>query len=647
MKPVLHLFLIVFFTFLFGCSSLPVTADTYNKSNTTYNITKTVTGKIVVGDNSTLIFQGKGLFKDVTVYGKGITVVSNGSGVIFQNCNFKNATFKSSTLQATNFGLRGDMKDRALTFKFKGYRYNTRQRYGTDNTAAFQSLAQFLSGSSNVKIVFNGSFYSATSTYIKINDARNLQLSGPGTMVMGIDLVDCADCVISGLSFVGHHTVHDFPPVYASKFLTINGVEYNKNNSYNIVADGAAACGLAAEAIQIMPTKTDSNVNRNFTISNCHFEMRANGLLAGVRSPRYIVRDVKMSNCSADHIYFQPVGLHVSGATIAGVSGKYCLQGLDISAGSNNVTATNCSFDDCAMGPKQESTTTLLRMSHHNVIDRCTFGINEKYMIIDASQYIMNVAEGAVGDTFTVRNSTFNISKNRPVSSIMVRSYRTLLENVTFNVNVSLDSRSASAVSMKNFFSVYGQTSFEPVLELNNVTINLRGATTLNYLVNPVIGNVPMHLKATGLTVNAGSTISNYFVNLASVEARDCKFNAAVKNAVDNVDRLNVTRCYVPSVQQDFVVNKQAGADINIASSSINARSLVNCKATPAVLTLSGNTVSISGTEAIAGVNAQGVNPNKFKISGNTFNSSNRSFKVMNSTALKKLPSLGRSNTVR
>ena len=631
-----------------GCAC--AVAASFSQPNATYNVTSVVTGFIHVGDNSTLVFSGKGMFKDATITGHNLKVVTSLSTTIFKNCDFSVATFANSSLKASNFGLVNDMTTQRYNYTFKGKRFNTQLRKGTDNSTALQMLAQFLSGSNGVKIVINGNYFSSKQVQtIKIGSASNMELCGTGTLgslVMGLVLNNCKDCSIHDLKFVGFHSVHDFPPVYASKFPTVNGVTYSAETAYNYGKYGGYSCGIAADAIQLIPKVADSSLNRNFNIYNCHFEMRSSGLVAGVRSKSLIVRNVNMHDCTFDHIYFQPVGLHCSGAKINNVTGRYSLQGLDMSAGTNNATATNCIFNDCACGPKQESITDLMSMSHHNVIDGCTFGINEKYMLLDAAQYILNVAEGLSGDTFTVRNSTFNVSKNRVLSSVMTRAYRTVLENVTFNIDVDLDSRNTAQYSMNQFFAVYGKSSFEPQLELSNVTVNLSNSTTLNTLVTPAI-DIPFHLTASNLTVNGSNTLNTYFDRMATVSAQYCNLATNVKNVATRVNNFTVDHVTAPSVEQSFVLNNVADAKLTINNSDIKTKILVNCKQQPAQLSVSGNRVSVSHTEAITDLDATRVSSSKIKISGNTFTGTQRGVRIMNNNSMSRLPSVARQNTVR
>lgn len=617
-------FLLLLFVFL-GCTSVQqANAVTNNKSSLSYNVTSVMTGNVKFKDNATVNFSGNGQLKNATITGKNIKVVANGATQIFNNCNFSNATLVNSSLTGRNFGLKSDMKSRSRSVTYKGLRWNINERYGSDNTQAWQMLAQCLTGSNNVTVTLNGDFYSPIRVpSVTITKARNLQISGIATLIMGLKFVDCANCQLHDLNFVGLHTAHDFPPIYSSAPTAANGINYSKANSYNCVADGLAPCGLAGDGIQIVAATADPSMNRDFRVERCHFEMRQNGLFAGNRSDKLIVRNIEMENCTYSHIYYQPVGLHVSGATVNNVRGSYCMQGVDLSTTCNNVTVTNCSFADCASGPKQESTAQFRSMSHHNVFDNCSFIINEKYLLLDASQYIISVAEGPSGDTFTVRNSTFDIKKTRPLTSAMCRAYRTVLENVVINIDIPLDNSYKGKYSMFEMFSVYGATSFVPKLELNNVKVNIASGTTVNALFFPHC-NGGFDIAASNLSVSGSGKIESYFENISIAVAQDCNFNIPAKCVASAVSSFNASRCKVQS-----------------------ATTFVKCNNATRQLSLTDNEVNVTGNEAITGLDGVHAKASSFKISGNAFKSTNRSMKIMSNAAQKKLSSAIKNNSVR
>lgn len=621
MRTISIIFFSLIVTFLFSCNvAQQANAVTISK-DTVVNINSVISGNYHVKDNSTLVFSKNGMFKNATIVGKNIRVVFDGDRTIFSNCNFSGATFVSSSLKATNFGMHSDMKTRPYSYVFKGYKINTNERFGTDNTEALKMLAQFLSNSNDIKIDFNGNFYSSSTTmFVNINGAKNLDLSGKGSLVMGLRLVDCTSCAVHDLNFVGFHTVHDFPPIYYKAPVAVNGTNYTTKNSYNCVADGLASCGLGDDAIKIIAAKPyDKTINRDFRIKRCHFEMRQDGLAVGTRSDKLVVRDVVMDDCTFDHIYFQPVALHVTGAKINNIRGSYCLQGLDISTTSNNVIATNSTFDNCCFGPKQESMEQFRAMSHHNVIDGCTFNITDRYMMLDATQYILNVSEGPAGDTFTVRNSTFNIKKNRPIASVMTRAAKTLLDNVTINVDITLDIRNENKYAMIEMFSVFGEPAFAPQLDLKNVTINIASGTSVYNIVAPH-SKSKFNIKANQLVVNGAGKIDNYFENVTSVDAQQCNFNIQSKSIAAAVQNFTAENCKATAGTVNFVNTSLQDAAISITNSEIKAQSLVNCIATPRQLTLKNNNLSMPENKVVTGISALKLNSKSFTIKGNKVN---------------------------
>ena len=361
------------------------------QANATHIIDRTINGgSIAVGNGSTLVFKKGGKIVNATITCRNIKIVPNGTDVAFENCNFANATIVNSQLYATNFGLVPYMTSKPYNYTYKGKRINTTSNQGTDNTRAWQQLAQMLSNSSGVKMTFNGSFYSGTATqFVYLRDANNLELSG-GTMVMGLRIMNCNNVNIHDMNWVGFQGVHDFPPIYTNNETTLNGVRYNSNNAFYLLHDKIATMGVADDAIRI-EIDNDNKRSENITVQRCRFDMRQNGLCAGVRSSKRIVRNVKCLDCTASHIIYQPVGFHASNCQVNNMVAEYCMQGIDISTCSNNITVTNSRFSRCATGPKQESTQEFKSMTYNNVIDGCQFGINDDYLLLDGSNYILSV----------------------------------------------------------------------------------------------------------------------------------------------------------------------------------------------------------------------------------------------------------------
>ena len=208
-------------------------ANTLRQINNSYTIGKTIKGgTVAVRDGGTLVIQKGGKIVNATITGRNIRIVTNGTDVAFENCNFANATIVNSQLYATNFGLVPNMTSKPYNYTYKGKRINTTRNQGTDNTRAWQQLAQMLSNSSGVKMTFNGSFYSGTATqFVFLRDANNLELSG-GTMTMSLRLVNCNNVSIHDMKWVGFEGKHDFPPMYYKGEGLFNGVRHNSSNAH-------------------------------------------------------------------------------------------------------------------------------------------------------------------------------------------------------------------------------------------------------------------------------------------------------------------------------------------------------------------------------------------------------------------------------
>ena len=234
---------------------------------------------------------------------------------MFENCSF-NGTFCNSSLVATNFGCSDNLTKKAFKWSFGDgagrtsaniYKYVAAN--SINNKKGLDMIAQFCSGSSGVSINFNGKFYTPVADFdgikgtnvMVIKNASKLNLSG-GTLVQGLVFYNCSDVTINSMNFVGQHTIHDFPIVYATAKDDFSkaGAGLSTRNCYNIVANQFGACGLAPEGIYI---KVDQGKeSRNFLIENCGFEMRANGVITGVKGRtnnihHVTVKDCKFSRC--------------------------------------------------------------------------------------------------------------------------------------------------------------------------------------------------------------------------------------------------------------------------------------------------------------------------------------------------------------
>ena len=641
MKRFLHITLtLIVATSLMSCAAQ--NANSLRQPKTTHYISRTLKGgTIVVGDGSTLVFKSGAKIVNATITGRNIKVMPDGNNVAFENCNLTNLNIVNSQLCATNLGLVPNMTSKSYSYTYKGKRFNTTRNQGTDNTRAWQQLVQLLSGSNGVKMTFNGSFYSGEATkFVYLRDANNLEMSG-GTMIMGLRLMNCNNVSIHDMKWVGYEGVHDFPPIYTKDELVLNGIKYNKNNAFRLKDDRIASMGVADDAIRI-EIDSDNKRSENITVQRCHFEMRQNGLGVGLRNNKRIVRNVKCLDCTASHIIYQPVGFHASNCQVNNMVAEYCLQGVDISACSNNITVTNSRFTRCATGPKQQTTDEFISMTYNNVIDNCYFGINDDYLLLDGSNFILNVSEGAKGDVFTVRNTTFDIKRNRPIGTIRNRTGKVVMENVTINIDSKLPTNSTDKWSSLDVFSIFGATNHKPQYELKNVTINLAAGTKINSLCYPHIKDREMIFNATNLTITGTGIIDTYFNTIKNVELTNCNLALPSTNVAKGVSNIEATGCTIANTKCLFVGNID-NATLKLKNNTIASEKLVEFKTTPKLVEMQGNNIDLNGEEAFAG-NAN-LNNNNFKVNGNHFNRKSPKAKLMPTNS--KNSKLLNNNTVK
>lgn len=617
-------------------------ANTLRQGNNSYTISKTIKGgTVAVRDGSTMVIQKGGKVVNATITGRNIRIVTNGTDVAFENCNFTNATIVNSQLYATNFGLVPNMTSKPYNYTYKGKRINTTRNQGTDNTRAWQQLAQMLSNSSGVKMTFNGSFYSGTATqFVFVRDANNLELSG-GTMTMSLRLVNCNNVSIHDMKWVGFEGKHDFPPMYYKGDGLFNGVRHNSSNAHMLQTDKISSMGVADNGITI-EIDNDNKRSENISVERCHFEMRQNGLCAGVRSNKRIVRNVKCVDCTASHIVYQPVVFHASNCLVNNMVADYCMQGVDISTCSNNITVINSRFTGCATGPKQENTEEFRSMSYNNVIEGCHFGINDDYILLDGSIYILNVSEGAKGDVFTVRNTTFDMKKNRSVALILNRTNKVVLDNVRINYDGKLHPSINQQWSAQDMFSIFGSTSHTPQYELNNVTINLATGTKIYSLCFPHVGGKDMNFKANNLTITGNGVVDNYFNTINNVQLTNCNLSIPSSTFARSVNSMDATSCNIASTKCLFVGDK-SNATLKLRNNTISSEKVVDFKSTPKLVEMQGNNISLNGGEAFTG-NAN-LSTKNFKVSGNNFvrkassaklvSPSSKTYKLLNNNSVK------------
>lgn len=613
---------------------LPLTACAatgYTTAGKTYTITKVITSDTRIGDNCTLVFKAGGQFRNCRITARNLRIVANGAQTAFDNVTL-NGSIASSKLYATNFGARADMRDAVQkNWSFKGTKMSITRRTGTDNDRAWNTLASFLSNSTGVDLEFNGAFYSESSQSMNISNARNLTLHG-GTLIKGINIIDCSDVLIYGMNIVGFHHAHDFPPIVdsksnAEKGITVNGKTYNMKNAYCTNTDKMKDIGIAGDGINAF-SRSASTRCENITIRDCRVEMRQNGIFAGQRSKTLVTRNVNVSNCTVTHVFYQPVGLHCQNAVYDNITGSYCLQPIDFSTCANNCTVKNSKFYDCCKGPKQDTGGEYRDMSFGNTIENCYIQINEKYFMADAPVFILNVAEGKAGDTFTVNNTQFVVNtRNKPLDGFLCRASRLLMNNVEVTINSSVPAGKTNG--MMNFFAVGGGTSFSPIIECNNlhVTSNLK-TENLAFTACSTVGPDKLQMKLNNCTFTGTAQFNNLFTTIGSVSATNCNFNlktnylvqstpkvtltgSTVKNVAGtaisarNVDRFDcaIDNCNI-DVAKEMISVKNTNFKIDVTNSNVTSQSVVslNDGLQSRGLRVENNQINVTGSSAITGL---------------------------------------------
>lgn len=464
----------------------------------TYRITKNLKAShIKIGDRSTIIFEG-GRITGAAISAKNLKIIAPDENVCFLNCTFAGSVVDSE-LKATNFGCVADLSTLYKKWTYKNLpQQHIGYRMGSDNHKALTQIATFLSGSSNVDFEWNGAFFSAHQAsaakyappHITIYGANRLTMHG-GTLISGLRLINCNRVEVKNMIFAGYHECHDFPAIHTAgspqKPLTVNGVTYTttaKNgkldwadNCYYYGTDGTQPLGLAAEAL-IFDTSAPDKSSTEINVHDCHFEMRLNGVVMGMKRTDYsqagTISHARIADCSFSHIYFQPIGLHAQYVTVDNVSGDYALQPIDISTCSHHVTVSNASFTDLFYGPKQEATTQYAHLSYANKIENSRFTVNGKYRLIGYDSYALNVAEGRTGDTFVAENTRFEFSTST-YGSMVVRTcaHAVKFSNCTFSIHLSPQMEAPQPFCIMSIFAAFATQNTKPKVELNNTDVEL------------------------------------------------------------------------------------------------------------------------------------------------------------------------------
>ncbi len=362
----------------------------------------------------------------------------------------------------------------------------------------------------------------------------------PCEIIVGFNLYDCVDVFIHDLSFVGFHLPHDFPTicpypesfksnlrryvsnpndaiakiaydefrpwainhlgidpdVFNSYFLTLDEFDLQitdlvSSRTYTLETDGAESLGLANNGVMAF-SETEMASCMHVWVDHCHFEMRQNCILGLTHNARVLgpneelleMFDVQGTNCTFSHIYFQPLASHCHGSFFENCTGDYICQPIDWSECANHSRARNCHFTNCLIGPKQEYRPGRTEVNHRNSIEDCSFEITDPFWTLGMKHFILQASQGAIGDTMTVRNTTFKVRKRHPYYGIFCRSWRTLFKDVSLQLGYAPDETgdNSELAKLDNLFYRDGDSTpvSLPVIELHN--FELKAYSKVSYL---------------------------------------------------------------------------------------------------------------------------------------------------------------------
>ncbi len=471
--------------------------------------------EITIPDGSTLVFHDDGCFVNCKIYGSNLQVVTNGDAPRFKFCNFDNASFIGSSLYATNFGAIPDAQLVSDTLTLGSLQnLPIKRRTGTDNDSPWKAIVQFLSDSNQIKIEFNGNFYSDKYECKNIYNSDNIELYG-GTINCGFYLYDCSRVSFHDINFVGKHAIHDFPKMDTQK--PTNSYDDDRINMLKrvIQPDGETSsetairlCGLAGSDITAFRKRQCEHNVGDITIERCHFEMRQGGIVGRSyfddcpENYRPLV-GLRVNNCTFSHIYYQPVGSHCENAIFENIKSEYCMQGVDISKCANGTIVRNCEFRDCAIGFKQENGTYNQQFSHNNSIENCLYEINDAFDITGTKHFIFYVNAGQENDTFKISGCKIIVnSQSKEYNRLMdCRSHYTLIENTLIDINI--DSLTGSEIDdptkydANTIFAVGGATPYDPTIIVKNTRINCDAK--IQYIYAPYHGSQRLNIVFDGL----------------------------------------------------------------------------------------------------------------------------------------------------
>ena len=636
-----------------GCA-VQINNTKFSEPGKSYIVTSTLTGRVAPAKSVTLIFRGNGKCHNASIVGNQTRIMVETNNVVFDNCTFSGSFCKSSLL-ATSFGCSDNLTKSPFKWSFGSgegktgantYRYLASN--SVNNKKGLDMIAQLCSGSTDVSIDFNGRFYTPVydndgirgSNVMTIRNASQLKLSG-GTLLQGLVLINCTNVTVKSMKFVGQHEVHDFPIVYANEstdFSRINA-KLNTGNCYNIVANQFNACGLAPEGVYVKVE--NGGESRDVLVEDCSFEMRANGIITGLKGRTNNIHHITVKNCKFSHIYFQPVGFHGSYNVVDGIQSEYCMQGFDFSSGSNNSVVRNSIFKSCAVGPKQETRVTKDNGhydSYANRVENCYYQIDERLRLIGIKRQIFYASEGKPGDSFLLENVTFDVNVTSPIEGVECRAYGLVIRNLKLNLNLR------SNKSMSFLFSTNGASAYSPNITIEGATI----VCNANLDVFAKSSGAKLNMQINNLSLEGEGKIDDVvFRGLESLKITNSHFLLPCNYFTQLTPSVNIDNTHVDEVKRIAFYPASKGNDnysFVVANSRIVAGNAVfwvansdkcvvkangNTLRAGNILTfdnnvrqsdidLSDNVISVQGKAAFVGILKAPSSGNNMKIEGNT-----------------------------
>lgn len=358
---------------------------------------------IEVPENCVLDFQG-GSLRNGILQGNKTKIISNFDNIIFDNINFI-GSFNNSRLKTSQFGLISDLHTVNKYWTYKKMNIDIEVYTGTDNRSKWDNICGLINNSSHIELFIDGEYYTDSNWHtLTITNASHLTIHG-GMIDIAFYFRGCHDVEIYDIVFIGLHKPHDMP-MQCTK-------DENISETIFKASEGLYNLGITNEAIAIQTLVDNEDVySFNFSIYNCEFYMRSNGVYLGNNRPNTnTIKNVSICNCKSDSIYWHTVVTHSSYTFVDNIFTYRNGQSIDISSGSHNVIVSNCKcYSDC-FGPKQDSYEDGINSTRNNELRDSYFYII-KNRNIDLESFML-YGVGGQNSVFRVINCVFESDADR------------------------------------------------------------------------------------------------------------------------------------------------------------------------------------------------------------------------------------------